>query len=135
MNNKHQKMYIKNLRKYIPIGYPHTEQFISSISQDMEHYLEQHADADYDDICLEFGSPKELASSLMDEVTPKQMNETFCKQKKMKRKIYLLYAILFVFVGVLFVVLASTPKEIETTTYIYETEYIYVNPPIESEAH
>lgn len=77
MQNKHQQMYIKNLKKHIPTGYPNTEQFVSSISQDIENYLEHHADADYDDICLEFGSPEELAASLTDEFTPSQINETF----------------------------------------------------------
>ena len=135
MNNKHQKMYIKNLRKYIPIGYPHTEQFISSISQDIKHYLEQHADADYDTICLEFGLPEELASSLIDEFTPNNINEIFSKHKKIKRIIYFFYVFLLIFICVLIIILHNTPVEITETTIIYETEYIYANPSTESEAH
>ena len=131
--NKYQKLYLKNLRNYLPNDYPHTEQFISSISQDIENYLEYNQNADYESICLEFGSPEELASSVMDEFTPAEITKTFHQQKKRHRLIFLLYAILFLFTGILLIIILRTPVEITETTIIHETEYIYITSPTESE--
>lgn len=127
MRNKGYETYIKNLKKEIPREYKNMEQFISSMSLDVENYLESCPNADYDEICSEFGSPEELVHSLMEDFDSSQIKDSFFKQKRMRKIIYVLAAILLIFLFFWVIAIPNMGVRITETIYIHETETIYMH--------
>lgn len=122
MKNKGYETYIKNLKKEIPREYKNMEQFLSSMSLDVENYLEGCPNANYDEICSEFGSPDELAHSLMEDFDSSQIKDSFSTQKRMRKTICVLSAILLIFLFLWFIAIPNIAIQITETIYIHETE-------------
>ena len=51
------KRYYKQINSYIPKKYPHRQEIIASIHQDISSYVLEHPDLSYEDIIEHFGTP------------------------------------------------------------------------------
>lgn len=121
MNNAYLE-YMKQLKKELPNTIKNQSSFLHCISLDVKDYLEDHPTSTYDDIVSEFGSPKELGHSLIENMEPDQIESILLKQRRMKKLTYLLAStILFIFVF-LFLIVPHIAVKVEQEVYIYETE-------------
>lgn len=124
MSSQIHDKYIKSLKQKIPKEFSDKNQFITSVSQDIAYYLEEHPTADYEMLCLEFGTPEKLLHSFMDNhLDDIQITNIFSKQKKMRKIISALSAILIIFLFLWFIAIPNMAiKTTTTTTIIHTTE-------------
>ena len=120
MSNKVYKEYMKKLKRGIPREFKEKQQFLISISADIESYIETHPVAVYEDICVEFGTPEEIVHSLMEDLDSNQIKDVFSKQNSLRKIIGVLSVILVVFLFLWFVAIPNIITEIETI--IHEVE-------------
>ena len=123
MENKICKEYINQLKRTIPNDVKDKEQFIQSISLDVNIFLDENPEATETDIYLEFGTPEELANSLVSDCG--QINDFYLKQKKMKTRIGLLSGAVVMVLFFMFIIVPHIGVKVNQEVYIYEaTELI-----------
>lgn len=123
MENKICKEYINQLKRTIPNDVKDKEQFIQSISLDVNIFLDENPEATETDIYLEFGTPEELANSLVSDCG--QINDFYLKQKKMKTWIGLLSGAVVMVLFFMFIIVPHIGVKVNQEVYIYEgTELI-----------
>lgn len=61
------KQYMKEISSLIPNVYSNKSQFLSDIKHNIVLYVKENPDTTWDDILLEFGSPSEVAGSILAE--------------------------------------------------------------------
>lgn len=123
MENKICKEYINQLKKAIPNDVKDKEQFIQSISLDVNIFLDENPEAMETDVYLEFGTPEELANSLVSDCG--QINDFYLKQKKMKTWIGLLSGAVVMVLIFMFIIVPHIAVKVNQEVYIYEgTELI-----------
>ncbi len=121
------KQYYKQINSYIPKKYPHRQEIIASIHQDISSYVSEHPDISYEDIIQHFGTPEEMTLSFAESLSLEDIVSTSHKQ----RRIHIIFiSISIVFLCVLttlifyfYLVIKSSPVSIDETITIYkETE-------------
>ena len=63
------KRYLRQLKKLIPFDYSGRTDLLQTISQRISNYLQEHPDATTADFEEEFGTPEEVADSLLEELS------------------------------------------------------------------
>lgn len=114
--------YMKQLKKEIPNTVKNESAFLYSVSLDIKDYLEDHPTASYDEIVSEFGSPKALGHSLIENIEPAQIESILLKQRKMKKLVCLLASTVLVVLVFLFLIVPHIAVKVNQEVYIYETE-------------
>lgn len=121
------KRYYKQINSYIPKKYPHRQDIISSIHQDISSYVAEHPDISYEDIITHFGTPEEMTLSFAESLSLEDIISTSRKQ----HRIHIIFiSISFVFLCVLtalisyyYLAIKTDPVSIDETITIYkETE-------------
>lgn len=117
------KRYYKQIDSYIPKKYPHRQEIISSIHQDISSYVSEHPDAGYEDILEHFGTPEEMTLSFAESLSSEDIVST-TQQHQKKHRMVLAFTIISLFIvigaGIFFYwAVATTPLEIDETTIIY----------------
>lgn len=121
------KQYYKQINSYIPKKYPHRQEIIASIHQDISSYVSEHPNISYEDIIQHFGTPEEMTLSFAESLSLEDIVSTSHKQ----RRIHIIFiSISIVFLCVLttlifyfYLVIKSSPVSIDETITIYkETE-------------
>ena len=70
MNQSRQtKHYLKQIKRLSPSDYSGRKQILQTIRQSLDDYQREHPDATIDDFEAEFGTPEEVADSLLDELS------------------------------------------------------------------
>ncbi len=121
------KRYYKHVRRIIPKDYPHRQEILSSIYQDIYSYAIEHPDITYEDIIKHFGTTEEMALSFATLLSPEDVIKTSIKTKKRNTIIiFIILIALFLSCGMIYHaywVSEHTIVEIEEKTIIYpETE-------------
>lgn len=61
------KQYMRELSNLIPKSYPNKTQFLKDIETNILLYFKEHPETEWQDILTEFGSPSEVAGSILSE--------------------------------------------------------------------
>ena len=119
------KRYLRQLKKLIPFDYSGRTDLLQTISQRISNYLQEHPDATTADFEEEFGTPEEVADSLLEELSGSKPISTILDRKK----IFVLFGCTLALIGLLLTgystfVARTTAVEVRKTTIVYEnTEY------------
>lgn len=117
------KKYYKQINYMIPKNYPHRNEIISSIHQDISSYVSEHPYMSYEDILAHFGTPEEMTLSFAESLSPNDIMVTARKNKKhyliIISIISISFCILCVMIYYTYWVSENTMVEIEETTIIY----------------
>jgi len=121
------KRYYRHVCHFIPQSYPHRQEILSSIYQDIRSYAIEHPDITYENIIKHFGTAEDMALSFATLLSPEDVMKTSIKTKKRNKIIIFIIVIaFFILCGMIYHaywVLEHTMVEIEETTTIYpETE-------------
>ncbi len=117
------KRYYKQIDSYIPKKYPHRQEIISSIHEDISSYVLEHPDISYEDIIGHFGTPEEMTLSFAESLSLEDIVSNSRRQHKV-HVIFISIAILFLCILtalILYYYLAikTDPVEIDETIIIY----------------
>lgn len=117
------KRYYRHVRRIIPKDYPHRQEILSSIYQDIYSYAIEHPDITYEDIIKHFGTAEEMALSFATLLSPEDVIKTSIKTKKRNTIIiFIILIALFLSCGMIYHaywVSEHTIVEIEEKTIIY----------------
>lgn len=117
------KRYYRHVRRIIPKDYPHRQEILSSIYQDIYSYAIEHPDITYEDIIKHFGTAEEMALSFATLLSPEDVIKTSIKTKKRNTIIiFIIFIALFLSCGMIYHaywVSEHTIVEIEEKTIIY----------------
>ena len=121
------KRYYRHICRIIPRNYPHRQEILSSIYQDILSYAMEHSDTAYEDIIKHFGTAEDMALSFATLLSPEDVIKTSIKTKKRNTTIIFIVIIaFFILCGMIYHaywVTDHTMVEIDETTVIYpETE-------------
>lgn len=121
------KRYYRHVRRIIPKDYPHRQEILSSIYQDIYSYAIEHPGITYENIISHFGTAEEMALSFATLLSPEDVIKTSIKTKKRNTIIiFIILIALFLSCGMIYHaywVSEHTIVEIEEKTIIYpETE-------------
>ncbi|MEY8237257.1 hypothetical protein AALA36_16310 [Lachnospiraceae bacterium 66-29] len=121
------KRYYRHVRRIIPKNYPHRQEILSSIYQDIYSYAIEHPGITYENIISHFGTAEEMALSFATLLSPEDVIKTSIKTKKRNTIIiFIILIALFLSCGMIYHaywVSEHTIVEIEEKTIIYpETE-------------
>lgn len=121
------KRYYRHVRRIIPKDYPHRQEILSSIYQDIYSYAIEHPGITYENIINHFGTAEEMALSFATLLSPEDDIKASIKTKKHNTIIIIIILIaLFLSCGMIYHaywVSEHTIVEIEEKTIIYpETE-------------
>ena len=121
------KRYYRHVRRIIPKDYPHRQEILSSIYQDIYSYAIEHPGITYENIISHFGTAEEMALSFATLLSPEDVIKTSIKTKKRNTIIiFIILIALFLSCGMIYHayrVTDHTMVEIDETTVIYpETE-------------
>ncbi len=117
------KRYYRHVRRIIPKDYPHRQEILSSIYQDIYSYAIEHPGVTYEDIIKHFGTAEEMALSFATLLSPEDVIKASIKTKKHNTIIIIIILIaLFLSCGMIYHaywVSEHTIVEIEEKTIIY----------------
>ena len=121
------KRYYRHVRRIIPKDYPHRQEILSSIYQDIYSYAIEHPGITYENIISHSGTAEEMALSFATLLSPEDVIKTSIKTKKRNTIIiFIILIALFLSCGMIYHaywVSEHTIVEIEEKTIIYpETE-------------
>ena len=121
------KRYYRHVRRIIPKNYPHRQEILSSIYQDIYSYAIEHPGITYENIISHFGTAEDMALSFATLLSPEDVIKTSIKTKKRNTIIiFIILIALFLSCGMIYHaywVSEHTIVEIEEKTIIYpETE-------------
>lgn len=122
MKNKAIDKYMIELKRQMPKDYKNAGILMDSISRDIESYLLTNTNVDYNEICKEFGTPKDLILCLMDSMDSSEIEKVFVRKKNMKSVIYVLCVIITFFVILFCVAIPNMGIYITDTVYINNLE-------------
>ena len=77
------KKYCREIRKWLPCSWKLKKRIISEISDNVAHYLSDIPTATYSDIEQRFGTPKQIATTYINEMDTAELLENL----RVKRKI------------------------------------------------
>lgn len=63
------RKYIRNCKRLFPVYGKYERQFLNKIKRQMNEYIQEFPDATYDDLCSQFGSPKDIVVSYYESVS------------------------------------------------------------------
>ena len=118
------KRYYKQINSYIPKNYPHRQEIISSIHQDITSYVSEHPDISYEGIIEHFGTAEEMTLSFAVSLSLEDIVLTSRKQHRI-HVIFLSIALVFlcVFTALItyyYLAIKTDPVSIDETVIIYE---------------
>ena len=117
------KRYYRHVRRIIPKNYPHRQEILSSIYQDIYSYAIEHPGITYENIISHFGTAEEMALSFATLLSPEDVIKTSIKTKKRNTIIiFIIFIALFLSCGMIYHaywVSEHTIVEIEEKTIIY----------------
>lgn len=117
------KRYYRHVRRIIPKDYPHRQEILSSIYQDIYSYAIEHPGITYENIISHFGTAEEMALSFATLLSPEDVIKTSIKTKKRNTIIiFIILIALFLSCGMIYHaywVSEHTIVEIEEKTIIY----------------
>ncbi len=117
------KRYYRHVRRIIPKDYPHRQEILSSIYQDIYSYAIEHPGITYENIISHFGTAEEMALSFATLLSPEDVIKTSIKTKKRNTIIiFIIFIALFLSCGMIYHaywVSEHTIVEIEEKTIIY----------------
>ena len=118
------KQYYKQINSYIPKKYPHRQEIISSIHQDISSYVLEHPDISYENIIEHFGTPEEMTLSFAESLSMEDIVSNTHRQHRI-HVIFTCTAIIFLCVLTaliiyFYLVIKSSPVSIDETITIYE---------------
>ena len=117
------KRYYRHVRRIIPKDYPHRQEILSSIYQDIYSYAIEHPGITYENIISHFGTAEEMALSFATLLSPEDVIKTSIKTKKRNTIIiFIIFITLFLSCGMIYHaywVSEHTIVEIEEKTIIY----------------
>lgn len=117
------KCYYRKVRRIIPKKYPHRQEILSSIYQDISSYAMEHPDITYEDLINHFGTPEDMALSFAEMLSPTDVMEISLKTKKRNIIIIIILIIAFLLFFIMICydnwLAENTIVEIEETTVIY----------------
>ena len=117
------KRYYRYVCHIIPKNYPHRQEVLSSIYQDIYSYGIEHPDITYEDIIKHFGTAEDMALSFATLLSPEDVIKTSIKTKKRNTIIIFIIIIAFFILCSMiyhaYWVSKNTMVEIEETTIIY----------------
>lgn len=117
------KRYYRHVRRIIPKDYPHRQEILSSIYQDIYSYEIEHPGITYENIISHFGTAEEMALSFATLLSPEDVIKTSIKTKKRNTIIiFIIFIALFLSCGMIYHaywVSEHTIVEIEEKTIIY----------------
>lgn len=121
------KHYYRHVRRIIPKNYPHRQEILSSIDQDISSYATEHPGITYEDIIKHFGTAEDMALSFATSLSPEDVIKTSIKTKKRNTIIiFIIIIAFFISCGMIYHaywISQHTIVEIEEKTIIYpETE-------------
>lgn len=64
---REMKRYLRAVFRMLPVGYPDKRQILYNLESDIELYLEEHTEADWQDVLEEFGTAVDVAGSVLGE--------------------------------------------------------------------
>ena len=115
--------YYRHVRRIIPKDYPHRQEILSSIYQDIYSYAIEHPGITYENIISHFGTAEEMALSFATLLSPEDVIKTSIKTKKRNTIIiFIIFIALFLSCGMIYHaywVSEHTIVEIEEKTIIY----------------
>ncbi len=88
------KRYYRHVRRIIPKNYPHRQEILSSIYQDIYSYAIEHPGITYENIISHFGTAEEMALSFATLLSPEDVIKTSIKTKNVIQLLYLSFLLL-----------------------------------------
>lgn len=70
--NRSAARYKSKLKKKLPCGHATKAKLLEEFSCSLDGFLEEHPEAAYDDLCLAFGPPDEMAAVLREQISEKE---------------------------------------------------------------
>ena len=118
------RKYDKKIHSIIPRNYPHRQEILSSIRQDITSYFSEYPAVSYEDIIEHFGTPEEMALSFVETLSM----EDIISHTRRQRKIHILFVSILVGLGTILLALIvyfylgiqASPVSIDETIIIYE---------------
>lgn len=118
------KRYYKQINSYIPKKYPHRQEIIASIHQDISSYVSEHPDLSYEDIIEHFGTPEEMTLSFAESLS---LNDIISATHRQHRIHIIFVSTTTIFLCILsalifyyYLAIRTDPVSIDETVIIYE---------------
>ncbi len=68
LTNKAAKRYLRQVRAWIPVGGQMKRQILDMVQSNLQEYLEECPDAQWNDLVRRFGTPQQIASAQVEEM-------------------------------------------------------------------
>jgi hypothetical protein len=121
------KKYLKNCRQLFPIYGKYEKQFLKRLQKQVDEYLHEFSDSTYENLCDEFGSPKDIVISYYDTV---ETNYLLKKTNLIKNIRIFLFGLLFIiclFLGYRTYIIYQAYLDSQDTVIIHEETIIQEN--------
>lgn len=76
------KKYLKEIQKRIPLSYKQKRKLLTPLTNTINEYIEEHPQANYDELIQQFGTPSEIANGIID-VSAQSISNSTHHQKKL----------------------------------------------------
>lgn len=117
--NRDTKKYLKEVRAEIPCSSDKKKQLMHAFLTSLENYLCDNPDAAYQDIVDAFGTPKEMADTLSENIS-----ESDARQYRRRKKLVLIFSVLLLCIILSLISYKlyqrHIPAEIVRTIVVYE---------------
>lgn len=122
--NRYVRKYHRMVKCAIPRDYPHRTRIVGNMQDLVETYIAEHPDAGYEELQEQFGSPEELAASLVDNLTSEEVLRLFKRRKWWGIAVVVtaIVAAFLITVGLINIAERSRVVEITEVLTIYEDE-------------
>lgn len=129
MVNPSARKYLQQVRGWIPCGRKMKHRTMAQIEDNLDHFLDENPNVDYQAIVDRFGTPEKIAATYVDEMdTPELLSNLRIKRKIVQIVVSAAAVAVAIWLGVAAVAFAisieSVDGEINTSIDVYE-EYIF----------
>ena len=129
MMNPSARKYLQQVRGWIPCGGKMKQRTMAQIDDNLNHFLDENPNVDYQAIVARFGTPEEIAATYVDEMdTPELLSNLRIKRKIVQIVAGTAAVAVAIWLGVAAVAFAisleSVDGGINTSIDVYE-EYIF----------
>lgn len=115
--NKDYKRYIKNIRAQIQCSRSKKAELLAPFLRSMQNYELENETAFYHDLVNAFGTPEEMAETLAEQLTEKDIRKYKCCKTVIK--VFLIFVIGFVLVWSIYLLFfANAPVEVTQTIIV-----------------
>lgn len=63
--DKLQKQYFREIKRFLPCNLRTKQQYLKELSPSVNRYIQQNDGLSYDDLCIKFGSPQDIAEAYL----------------------------------------------------------------------